>query len=234
MPALRCSHACLLVVDIFCRCRTITVDVSTKVALRCRCQHLSGAEDEKEKDKEEGEEEEGEGTGGDEQNKSGDTKTIISENREEVVAATIPAGAAGAGAAVAAAREEASSVRLFTSCSDEVSIIFAGVLVSEREDGRTGSAPVITVDDGGDDVVVVPATYKVPKDGKYEKGDGHRSLSRITFCADDGGGGGGRHECKTLRCDQYGTPLKEAEAAAAGVPWTWEHGLGEEKKFTSK
>lgn len=112
------------------------------------------------------------------------------------------------------AADEAAAIRLYTSCSEGVSIDFAGLLQSPSR-----SPPPVDTGDSGTDATAV--TYHVPKDWRYEKGDGPRSVSRITM----GAAGGGT--CKTLRCDQYGIPLEEVEAAKAGVPWTWEHGRAE-------
>jgi len=116
--------------------------------------------------------------------------------------------------------EEASAVRLFTSCSEGVSISFGGLLLLPLP----ASSPSDADGDGGENPpasapAAAAATYRVPKDGRYEKGDGPRSVSRVTV---DGTGECGT--CKTLRCDQYGIPLEQAEAEKAGVPWTWEHG----------
>ena len=115
-----------------------------------------------------------------------------------------------------AAAEEASAVRLFTSCSEGVSISFGSLRLLPPSAGGAADA----ADDAAD-----ATWYRVPKDGRYEKGDGPRSVSRVTVVDDDGGGGGGEGgRCKTLRCDQYGIPLEQAEAEKAGVPWTWEGG----------
>lgn len=106
--------------------------------------------------------------------------------------------------------DEASAVRLFTSCSDEVSITFEGI--SSSNSSSEG--------DSESNASSRPVTYAVPKDSKYEKGDGPRSVTRITV--DRSATSVSR--CKTLRCDQYGTPLEEAEAIEDGVAWTWENG----------
>lgn len=111
------------------------------------------------------------------------------------------------------AADEAAAIRLYTSCSEGVSVEFQGLLSpsSRLPPGATGDSAATAV------------TYDVPKDWRYEKGDGPRSVTRITVDR-SGSGSGGSGGCKTLRCDQYGIPVEEVEAAKAGVPWTWEHG----------
>lgn len=108
------------------------------------------------------------------------------------------------------AADEAAAIRLYTSCSEGVSVEFAGLLSPAGDTSDSGAA-------------ATAVTYHVPKDWRYEKGDGPRSVTRITVDRSGSGAGGGG-ECKTLRCDQYGIPLEEVEAGKAGVPWTWEHG----------
>lgn len=108
------------------------------------------------------------------------------------------------------AADEASAVRLFTSCSEGVSISYEDVLPADAD--TAAAAPSVA--------------YDVPTDFRYKKGDGPRSVTRITFDKSGSGKGVGG-ECKTLRCDQYGTPLEQTEAVEDGVPWTWEHGMGE-------
>eukprot|EP00903_Cladosiphon_okamuranus_P010471 g9907.t1 len=85
------------------------------------------------------------------------------------------------------AAEEAAAIRLYTSSSEGVSIEFQGLLSDAGDSADTA------------------VTYDVPKDFRYEKGDGPRSVTRIV--AVDGSGSGGGGSCETLRCDQFGTPL---------------------------
>ncbi|CAN0415178.1 unnamed protein product [Ectocarpus sp. 12 AP-2014] len=114
------------------------------------------------------------------------------------------------------AADEASAIRLFTSCSEGVTVRYEGLL-SQPPPGPVDAAdPAVAAD-------ATAVTYRVPKDWRHEKGDGPRSVTRVSGA---GSGGGGGACCKTLRCDQYGIPLEEVEAAEAGVAWTWEHGRG--------
>ncbi|CAN0351540.1 unnamed protein product [Ectocarpus fasciculatus] len=119
------------------------------------------------------------------------------------------------------ATDEAAAIRLFTSCSEGVTVRYEGLLpqapgpvASDPAEPAEPADPAIAVD------ATTAVTYRVPKDWRHEKGDGPRSVSRVSV---DRGSAGGAC-CKTLQCDQYGIPLEEVEAAKAGVPWTWEHG----------
>ena len=118
--------------------------------------------------------------------------------------------------------DEATAVRLFTSSSEGVSLNFEGLLLSPSQPpSHCGESPATA---GAATAAGASAgTYHVPKDWRYEKGDGPRSVSRITV---NSAGTGGK--CKTLRCDQYGIPLEQVEAAEEGVPWTWEQGMVED------
>lgn len=117
--------------------------------------------------------------------------------------------------------EEAEAVRLFTSSSEGVSLTFEGLPLSPSQlasdgDETSALAAAATAADAS------AGTYRVPKDWRYEKGDGPRSVTRVTVDST-----GAKGTCKTLRCDQFGTPLDQAEATKEGVPWTWEDGRKE-------
>lgn len=198
------------------RCYTITVDLSTNVSLSCKCQPSPEKRSQR----------------------HGEEK-IAHPSREEEAA------------------EEASAIRLFTSCSEGVSIHFEGLSPSPTsppppppppsssssssspEDNKPAADAVDAADAANESAAATAVTYRVPKDWRYDKGDGPRSVSRITIDRSSSGGDsdkgngngngvggclGGSKRCKTLRCDQYGIPLEEVEAAKEGVPWTWEHG----------
>ena len=113
---------------------------------------------------------------------------------EEKEAAQSPELGTGKGKLDAAA-DEASAIHLFTSGSEEVSISFEGLFPN-------GTSAV---------------THRVPKDSLDESGSATRSVSRITV--DPSGGG----SCTTVKCDKYGTPLQDIDAAAAGVAWLSDH-----------
>ncbi len=118
--------------------------------------------------------------------------------------------------------EEAPEVRLFTSSSEGVSLNFEGLPLSPSQlafNGDERSASAAAAATAGD---ASAGTYHVPKDWRYEKGDGPRSVTRVTVDST-----GARGTCKTLRCDQFGTPLEQAEATKDGVAWTWEDGREE-------
>ncbi|CAN0017663.1 unnamed protein product [Ectocarpus sp. 6 AP-2014] len=114
------------------------------------------------------------------------------------------------------AADEASAIRLFTSCSEGVTVRYEGLL-SQPPPGPVAAAdPAVAAH-------AMAVTYRIPKDWRHENGHAPRSVTRVSGA---GSGGGGGACFKTLRCDQYGIPLEEVKAAEAGVAWTWEHGRG--------